>query len=151
MHRALRSRAPAPARNASLDGGATWQNRTNDAGQAFFGRILTDDDGALIAADTQAGPVRSTDGGRLWTPLGGPPSVWLTRTGDGTIIASGGPQGAAVLEADADRWERFDIPDGVQLVEADPHTPGRLFAGAHDGATVELWLSTDNGQSWSQA
>ena len=132
---------------ASTDGGATWENRTTDAGQPFFGRIIVDDDGTtLTAADTQQGPVRSTDGGRTWTALDGPASTWLTRTPDGTLIASGGPQGAYVLEDGS--WERLSIPDGAQLVEADPHTPGRLFAGGHSGTTVDVWVSTDDGRTW---
>ena len=133
---------------ASTDAGATWETRTTDAGQPFFGRIIVDDDGTtLTASDTQQGPVRSTDGGRTWTALDGPASTWLTRTSDGTLIASGGPQGAYVLEDG--NWERLAIPDGAQLVEADPHTPGRLFAGGHSGTTADVWVSTDDGRTWA--
>ncbi|MGQ0434008.1 MAG: WD40/YVTN/BNR-like repeat-containing protein [Microthrixaceae bacterium] len=132
---------------ASTDNGATWQTRTTDAGQPFFGRILVDNDATtLTASDTQRGPVRSTDGGRTWTPLGGPPSLWLTRSGE-SIIASGG-QGAYRSADDGATWQPFTIPDGAQLVEADPHTPGRLFAGGHSGTTVDIWVSTDDGRTW---
>lgn len=137
---------------ASTDGGATWETRTRDAGQPFFGRIIVDDDATtLTAADTQQGPMRSTDGGHTWTPLGGPPSGWLTRTPDGTIIASGGPQGAVMLANGSDTWEPLNSPDGAHLVEADPHVPGRLFAGRHSGTTVEVWVSTDAGRTWDRA
>ncbi|CAN5483836.1 hypothetical protein BH20ACT2_BH20ACT2_03880 [soil metagenome] len=133
---------------ASTDGGATWETRTTDAGQPFFGRILVDDDATtVVASDSQQGPMRSTDGGRTWTLLDGPPSLWLTRTADGMIIASGG-QGAFRLEDGSTTWEPLIIPDGAQLVEADPHTPERLFAGGHAGTTVDTWVSSDSGRSW---
>lgn len=136
---------------ASTDNGATWQTRTTDAGQPFFGRIIVDDDATtLIASDTQRGPVRSTDGGRTWTPLDGPPGAWITRTDDGTIITSGG-QGTFRSADDGTTWEPMTIPDGAQLIEADPHTPGRLFAGRHSGTTIDIWISTDDGQTWEAA
>ena len=133
---------------ASTDAGTTWETRTTDAGQAFFGRILVDDDATtLTASDTQQGPMRSTDGGRTWTAMDGPASGWLTRTPDGMLIASGGPQGA-YARRDNGSWEPLPIPNGAQLVEADPHTPGRLFAGGHSGTTVDVWVSTDDGRTW---
>ena len=134
---------------ASTDSGATWDTRTSDAGQPFFGRILVDDDATtLVASDVQRGPMRSADGGRTWLPLNGPPSIWLTRTDDAAIIASG-PDGAFGLNDGSTAWEPLSIPDGTQLVEADPHTPGRLFAGGHAGTTVETWVSTDSGRNWT--
>lgn len=133
---------------ASTDGGASWETRSTAYGQPFFGRILVDDDATTLTAnDTQQGPLRSTDGGRSWTPLEGPPGVWVTRTSDDTIIVSG-PQGSFRSNADETAWVPLAIPDGAQLVEADPHTPERLFAGGHDGSNVDLWVSTDSGRTW---
>ena len=134
---------------ASTDGGTTWETRTRDAGQAFFGRILVEDDGSsLLAADAQQGPVRSGDGGRTWTSLDGPPAVWLTRAGD-AVIASGS-QGAYLQRARSAPWGPLSLPDGAILVEADPHTPARLFAAGHSGSTAQLWISTDDGQTWDR-
>lgn len=135
---------------ASTDGGATWQTRTTTVGQSFFGRILVDDDATtLIASDAQSGPMRSSDGGRTWTTMGGPASVWLTITNDDTTIASG-PQGAYRYQDGDAVWEAIAIPDGAQLVEADPHTPGGLFAAGLSDSTVDVWVSTDDGRTWDR-
>lgn len=47
----------------------------------------------LYAADPRSGATESTDGGRTWHSLGGPPSaVWVSRSG--TALYVSGPQGA---------------------------------------------------------
>lgn len=133
---------------ASADGGATWETRTTQAGQAFFGRILVEADGStLLASDVRLGPVRSADGGQTWTALGGLPSVWLTRNAD--VVVSSGPAGASVSSDGGRTWVPFGVPSGALMVEADPADPARFMAAGLDGRTVRLWASTDSGVTWT--
>jgi len=134
---------------ASTDGGRSWDVRTDRAGQSFFGRILVSasDASNLVAADTRAGAVESTDGGRSWHRLGGPASaLWVSRNGDALYVS--GPQGSARSGDGGKTWERLGLPDGASIVEADPADPQVLYAGAHRGDAVRVWVSHDGGKGW---
>lgn len=136
---------------ASTDGGQTWQTRTNGAGQAFFGRILTgpDDDQHLIAADAREGAVESTDGGRTWRRLGGLLSaLWVSRAATSLYVS--GPGGAA-RSADGGRtWAKLVLPGGTSVVEADPADSNVVYAGIHDGRAVRVMVSRDGGVRWER-
>ena len=41
----------------------------------------------------------------------------------------------------------MSVPAGTILVEASP--AGTLYAGVHDGNTVTVWVSTDDGVTWN--
>lgn len=147
----LYAAGPAIGVIASSDGGRTWEARTSDAGQAFFGRMLTgpDDGQHLVAADARSGATESTDGGRTWHSIGGPPSaVWVSRTG--TILYVSSPQGAASSADGGKTWEELALPAGATLVEADPNDPAVLYAGIHDGQTVRVMVSRDGGARWGR-
>ena len=147
----LYAAGPAIGVIASSDGGRTWDARTTDAGQAFFGRILTgpDDDRHLVAADARSGATESTDGGRTWHSLGGPPSaLWVSRSG--TTLYVSGPQGAAGSRDGGKTWKELALPAGVTLVEADPIDSAVLYAGIHDGQTVRVMVSRDGGARWGR-
>lgn len=134
---------------ASTDGGRTWDARTSDAGQAFFGRILTGpgDDQHLVGADARSGATESTDGGRTWHTLGGPPSaVWVSRSGS-TLYVSG-PEGAASSPDGGKTWEEMALPAGASLVEADPNDPAVVYTGIHDGVAAQVMVSRDGGVRW---
>lgn len=141
---------PATGVIASTDGGRTWSARTTTHGQSFFGRILTDpgDDEHLIAADARSGVVESTDGGRSWRRIGGPPSaLWVSQSG-GSLYASG-PRVAARSSDGGNTWEELALPEGATLVEAHPSEPTTLYAGVHNGTTVQVLVSRDGGMRWS--
>ena len=136
---------------SSADGGVSWTSMTTDAGQAFFGRILVDpnDSDHLIAADVQVGAVASTDGGRTWTPLGSEPAAWVSSNGSfTTLYASGGPTPQRSRDGGV-TWELFVVPAGATLIEA--YSEGTLYAGVHDGNAVTVWISTDDGVTWTRA
>jgi hypothetical protein len=136
---------------ASADGGTTWQILTETRGQSFFGRVVADaaEPAHLVAADAAVGPVESRDGGRTWATLTEFPVTWVSATeGLDTIIASG-PIGAIHSTDSGATWHPIDLPTGARLVEIDPHVPGRLFAGIHDGTNVTVQISDDNGNTWS--
>ena len=147
----LYAAGPAIGVIASSDGGRTWDARTSDAGQAFFGRILTgpDDDQHLVAADARSGPTESTDGGRTWHRVGGPPSaVWVSRSG--TTLYVSGPEGAASSPDGGKTWEELSLPAGASLVEADPNDPAVVYTGIHDGDAVRVMVSRDGGARWGR-
>ena len=139
---------------ASTDGGASWELRTDQAGQAFMGRILVDpgDPDHLIAPDMQAGAVESSDGGRSWSVLGGVPgAMWVSwdPTDTDRIVVSG--VGQAALTRDAGRtWTQLSVPDGASVIEIDASAPDRLYAGVLEGTNAVVWVSRDGGGTWTE-
>ena len=146
--------SPAVGVFASSDGGATWELRSREAGQAFFGRILVDprDHTHLVAADARTGPVESTDGGRTWRRLGGlPAATWVAWAGgDPNRVVASGPRGAARSADGGRNWELLILPEGASLVEASPTDPQRLFAAALSGGQASVWTSGDGGGTWAR-
>lgn len=135
---------------ASTDGGTTWERRTTDAGQAFFGRIIAGPgENHLVAADARTGAVQSTDGGRSWRPLGGPAgAVWVSRSGPVLYVST--QEGVARTSDGGGSWEAVTVPNGASLVEADPAEPTVLYAGTHAGDSVTVQVSRDGGNTWSR-
>ena len=146
---ALYAAGPGLGVAGSTDGGATWTTLTSASGQSFFGRILIDpvDPQHLVAADVQFGANASHDGGRTWTPLGSDAAAWVSSP-DGlvTLYASGGPTPQRSNDG-GNTWTPMSVPAGTTLVEASP--AGTLYAGVHDGNTVTVWVSTDDGVTWN--
>jgi photosystem II stability/assembly factor-like uncharacterized protein len=137
----------------STNRGESWERRNPQAGRSFMGRILVDPNNPqhLIAPDLSSGVVESTDGGRSWRQLGGLPGVqWVSwdPADIKRIVASGG--GRAVESADGGQtWNALRLPE-ASIIEVDPKTPLRLYAGAHDGERVLVRVSTDGGKSWTR-
>ncbi len=133
-----------------------WEQRTAQAGQSFFGRILVDpsEPERLIAADAANGVAASGDGGRTWQPLpsGLESAVWLSRSGpDGQTIVAAGGAGAALSSDGGTTWEQLRIPPGASLVELSPDDPDTMYAGIHDGERVRVSISHDAGGTWSDS
>ncbi len=150
---AIYGASPSVGMFASTDGGRSWPVRSPGAGQGFFGRILVNpaDKDHVVAADARGGVVESSDGGRAWRRLGGPPAVaWLSRGGTGmeALLASG-PQGAARSDDAGRTWTPLELPGGALLVEAGP-TPGLLYAAGHEGESAVVWVSRDGGRTWAR-
>lgn len=142
--------SPAVGVFASTDGGGTWVERTGDAGQSFFGRVLVDaaDGNRVRAADARTGVMESRDGGRTWNRVGLLPSaVWLSEI-NGVAVASG-PAGAARTRDDG-TWQVVELPAGAQLVEASAAESGVLYAAGLQGTQARVWVSRDNGQTWTR-
>ncbi|MGH2635131.1 MAG: WD40/YVTN/BNR-like repeat-containing protein [Actinomycetota bacterium] len=138
---------------ASTDGGASWEVRTDQVGQAFMGTILVDprDPDRIVAPDMQAGAVQSSDGGRSWSVLGGVPgAMWVSRDPANTdrIVASG--MGQAALTRDGGRtWAQLEVPDGASVVEIDPTDSDTLYAGVLQRTEAVVWVSRDGGSTWT--
>ncbi len=138
---------------ASADGGQTWQVRSKEAGQSFFGRMVVDpaDADHVVAADARAGVVESSDGGRTWRRLGASPAAaWLSAAGAGleSLVASGA-RGAARSDDGGRTWTPLQLPEGATLVEAAP-TPGLLYAAGHEEDSAVIWASRDGGRTWAR-
>lgn len=141
---------------ASTDDGATWEVRTSDGTQAFFGRIVVDpdNDDHLFAPDAQSGVAESTDGGRTWAVLdtGLPAATWLSRSGDSLdLLIASGPAGAARSDDGGRTWTPLGLPAGASLVEIAPDAPGVLYTGIHEGVAVHIQISRDDGRTWTPA
>jgi hypothetical protein len=139
---------------ASLDGGQTWEVRTQEVGHSFMGGILVDpkDPNHVVAPDMSAGAVESTDGGRTWRALGGAGgAMWVSwDPGDtGHIVVSAMDQ-AAVTTDGGRTWQPLEVPDGASLVEMDPDDPRTLYAGVHEGDAAVVWVSRDGGRTWTR-
>ena len=139
---------------ASTDGGASWEVRTDQVGQAFMGSILVDprDPDHLVAPDMQAGAVQSSDGGRSWSVLGGVPgAMWVSWDPAATdrVVVSG--VGQAALTEDAGRtWAQLSLPEGASVVEIDANDPDTLYAGVLEGTEAVVWISRDGGSTWTK-
>ena len=99
----------------STDAGRTFVARSR-AGTSFMGSIWVDrrDPDVAIASSMQDGVVRTTDGGRGWTPLGGPPGVMSVSADDAgrRLVAVG--MGGAQLSTDAGvSWIGLALPRGT--------------------------------------
>jgi len=138
---------------ASTDGGASWEIRTEQVGQALMGSILVDpqDPEHLVAPDMRAGAVQSSDGGRSWSVLGGVPgAMWVSWDPADTdrIVVSG--MGQAALTSDGGRtWAQLAVPERASVVEIDANDPDTLYAGVLEGTEAVVWISRDGGSTWA--
>lgn len=139
---------------ASTDGGASWEQRSQEYGGAFMGRIQVDpeDDEHLLAPDMMSGAVESADGGRTWTALGGVQgAMWVSWNGNDTdhIIATG--QGSAAESTDGGQtWGPLEIPTGASIVEFSPHDAHTLYAAVLEAPEASVYVSTGGGDTWSR-
>ncbi|MEO6123068.1 MAG: sialidase family protein [Ilumatobacteraceae bacterium] len=152
----LYAAGPGVGVSARTETDGQWEQRTAQAGQSFFGRILVDptEPDVLIAADAANGVAASADGGRTWQllPSGLASATWISRSGpDGqTIVASGGA-GAALSSDGGTTWEPLQLPPGASLVELSPDDADTMYAGIHDGDRVRVSTSSDAGRTWSDS
>lgn len=134
----------------SVDDAASWITVSATSGQSFFGRVLVDprDVNHVVVTDAGRGVLASRDGGATWEPLTSSPSSWVSSPdGLATLYASGGDQATVSTDGGA-TWSPLVVPGSATIVEADPVTPNRLYAGAHVGDEVRVWSSDDNGRTW---
>lgn len=126
---------------ASLDGGATWDER----GTAPLAALAIDpaDPDHLAGASYGGGLLVSTDGGRTWQLVAGPPVaalVWDTNgltalAPDGTVRRAAAPQ---------ETWDtvgQLGSPGVALTIDSD-----RLYAATDTGA---LARSDDSGRTWT--
>lgn len=134
----------------STDDGASWEPRSSEFGRSLFGQVLIDPDSPdrLLAADAASGPVMSVDGGRTWRVLAEFPATWVTAAPGWQLIVASSPDGAVASRDGGTTWAPIRVPAGASIIEADPHTPGRIYAGVHGNEGVTVSVSDDGGGSW---
>lgn len=140
---------------ASTDGRKTWEVRSRRAGQSFMGRILVDpaDPEHILAPDMGGGVAESRDGGRTWNDLGGVRgAMWVSwDPSNPGVIAASGQDGAAISSDGGSSWQPLDLPEGAQMVDLASGGSEVLYAGAHEGERVTVFVSRDGGKSWARA
>lgn len=137
---------------ASTDAGGSWQVRNPEAGRSFMGTILVDpkDVNRLIAPDMAGGLATSSDGGRTWTPLGGPDGAMSAawNPADTRQIVAVGMRGSARSSDGGATWQQIGLPEGTSAVAYDS-TGRNLYAGVLNGERARTYRSTDGGATWS--
>lgn len=139
---------------ATVDGGESWELRSEEVGSAFMGRIQVDpaDGDHVLAPDMQAGAVESADGGRSWDVLGGVQgAMWVSWNPNDTdhIIVTG--QGSAVESIDGgETWKPLEIPEGASIVEFSSHDPEVLYAAVLEAPEASVYVSRDTGATWTR-
>ena len=146
----LYAAGPAVGVLKSVDDGVTWTAATTSVGQSFFGRILVNpaDVNHIVAADPSNGVLASDDGGVTWKQLTAAPASWVSSPDGLKTLYASGVQGAMRSLDSGGTWNTLALPESATMVEADPTTPSKLFAGAHVGERVRVWSSVDNGATW---
>ena len=146
----LYAAGPAVGVLKSVDDGVTWTAATTSVGQSFFGRILVNpaDVNHIVAADPSNGVLTSNDGGATWKQLTAAPASWVSSPDGLKTLYASGVQGAMRSLDGGGTWSALALPESATMVEADPTTPSKLYAGAHDGERVRVWSSVDNGATW---
>lgn len=97
-----------------------------------------------VVGATRVGVVESTDGGRSWGRVEGPPLVVLS--GDGQSDLWGADRQAGIWRHRTDGWNRTgQLAGQPQALLA---SPGAVWAAVLDGEATAIYRSTDGGASW---
>lgn len=141
----------------SVDRGSSWVHIANSLDNPVLLKLSSDSAGVLYAqTGTRFGFMRSTDGGRTWSPVNellgpGPgPHVLVTRRG--TVIASWlDMYRHTVLDTE---W-RVCSPTGrpQKFMRVSPAPNGDLIAFSMSDVPFErrVWRSVDDGETWDNA
>lgn len=110
----------------------------------LFGFAVDPDDPDHVVAATPDGPVESSDGGRNWNPIDGPPLVTVAWDAEAGLW---GVEPAGAVWHHATTWDEAGrLPGAPQALLA---TPDALYAAAHDADGVTgIYRSTDDGRTW---
>lgn len=137
---------------ASQDGGRTWSTR-GAAGAAIMGTILVDssDSRRLVAADMAAGVVASADGGESWRRLGGPAGATSVDRDpqNARRLVAVGVGGAQLSNDGGSTWTGLPAEKGTAAVAFLPGSPQNLIAAVLDGDRASVFVSRDDGATWS--
>ncbi|MBZ5736395.1 hypothetical protein K8Z61_18035 [Nocardioides sp. TRM66260-LWL] len=129
----------------SHDGGRVFDLRS-EAGRAFMGTIWVDpaNPDVAIAPSMQQGVVKTTDGGRTWSPLGsamGSMAVAVDR--NGTNMVEVGMDGAQQSNDGGQTWSALAVPQGTSA--ASYTSSGDLLVAALAGDRANVYRQTANG------
>ena len=129
----------------SEDGGGSFEPRS-EAGSAFMGSIWVDprNPDVAIAPSMQDGVMRTTDGGRSWTSLGGPAGVMsLGASASGEKLVAVG-MGVTQESTDGGKsWMTLTVPP--RTAAATYTSKGALLAAVLTGDRASVSRKTDDG------
>lgn len=119
-----------------------WETRST---VDLFGFAVDPDDPDHIVGAGPDGLVESTDGGRSWAGIQGPPLV-VVSWDPGAGLWGADPAGAVRHHNGSDWEEAGDLPGPPQAFLA---TADALYAAVHDDDEVTaIYRSTDDGRTW---
>ena len=144
----------------SDDGGATWQQSTQDPrvlGSAYFSRVFVDPRNPDVLYVAQTSLYRSTDGGRTFEAYVGAPSgddfhvLWIDPHDSARMIL-GVDQGAIISVDGGKSWSSwYNQPTGqFYHVSTDNAFPYRVYAAQQDSGTAGILSRSDYGEILAQ-
>jgi hypothetical protein len=130
----------------STDGGATFESRST-TGTAFMGTIWVDptNPNTAIAPSMETGAVRTTDGGKSWSPLGseaGALAVAVDAHGDQLLTLD--TDGSQYSTDGGASWSAIEVPSGASA--ATYTTDGKLIVAVLVGERSSLYVRANG--SW---
>jgi len=144
----------------SIDSGQNWKRVSLDSKKQYL--IAGDPKNPMrFFVSTDDGFVMTQDGGKPFLSIGGPGSSWRSRLSvdsNGRLLAcSWRGSSPGRYRYDAGPWTRLLDENFAFSVSVDPTDPTRIALSTSDdpyhdvtGASG-IWISTDDGKSWSQA
>ena len=129
----------------SADGGKTFTQR-GATGQDFMGTIWVDpaNPDIAIAPSMQQGAVKTTDGGRTWSPMGSAMgSMAVAVDASGKNLLALGMDGAQQSTDAGATWTVLSVPAGTSA--ATYTTGGDLIVAALAGDRANVYRQTANG------
>lgn len=129
----------------STDGGRVFDLRSQD-GRAFMGSIWVDPahPDVAIAPSMQQGAVKTTDGGRTWSPLGSDMGTMAVAVGPGAMnLVAVGMNGAQQSTDGGATWAPLSVPEGTSA--ATYTSTGDLLVAALSGDRANVYRQTARG------
>lgn len=134
----------------SLDAGESWELRSPTI--AAVNLAVGAEEDILYATAGRSGLLGSSDGGRTWSQVPGPPGggviaiVFDRSTGRLFVTSPGSAAGAYLSEDGGETWAPLNLEGTLLAMAVSPHDPERLIAVDDHG---RVYASRDGGETWS--
>ena len=135
---------------ASTDSGQSWGIVGGQDLSLMGPMIVTAGGKQMLAADIQAGIVRSVDGGHTWSPIGREvQAFWMTADpADSNHLLAVGRLLFESKDGGSSWAPLAPLPEGARAVAIAPGAPSTWFAGRWANDDAAVLVSTDHGQHW---
>ncbi len=145
---------------SSVDGGEKWQTALEAPGLQWIAADPKNPRRIFVSGDKN---VYRSDDASTWTPIGGPhKNGWMAVDALGRLLVAAEQTDRSGLwrydpKAPADsRWSRLLDENWIGGCAVDPSNPSRIAVSTNQNpysevsAATGVWISTDDGRSWSQ-